>query len=125
MNDLRKLAAGCLVLGPAPALAGESLIGGQPLEYNHAYRCNGERIIVSRCRDNDDSSYCQTVYPDRPYQNGMQVAPVEMRGDVVAKLNACGQAASASAASPKAAAPTTAAPAKVKTAYAGKPPGVG
>ena len=125
MNDMRKLAAGCLLLGAAPALAGESLIGGQPLEYNHAYRCNGERIIVSRCRDNDDSSYCQTVYPDRPYQNGMQVAPVEMRGEVIAKLNACGQAASASAASPRAAAPVAAAPAKVKTAYAGKPPGVG
>ena len=123
MIDLRTLAAGCLVLGAAPALAGESLISGQPLEYNRAYRCNGERIIVSRCRDNDDSSYCQTVYPDRPYQNGMQVAPVEMRGDVVAKLNACGKVASAPA-TPKASAPA-AAPPKVKTAYSGKPPGIG
>jgi hypothetical protein len=119
MIDLRKLAAGCLVLGAAPALAGESLINGQPLEYNRAYRCNGERIIVAHCRDNDDSSYCQTVYPDRPFQNGMQVAPVEMRGDVVAKLNACGKVASAPAA------PKASAPPGVKTAYAGKPPGVG
>ena len=125
MIDLRKLAAGCLLIGAAPALAGESLIDGQPLEYNHAYRCKGERIIVAHCRDSDDSSYCQTVYPDRPFQNGMQVAPVEMRGDVIARLNACGKVASAPAApaAPGASAPA-AAPAKVKTAYAGKPPGI-
>ena len=121
MIDLRKLAAGCLVLGAAPALAGESLINGQPLEYNRAYRCNGERIIVAHCRDNDDSSYCQTVYPDRPYQTGMQVAPVEMRGDVVAKLNACGKVASAPP-TPKASAAAAPPP---KTAYPGKPPGIG
>src|SRR4029078_501211 len=120
MIDLRKLAAGCLLIGAAPALAGESLIDGQPLEYNHAYRCKGERIIVAHCRDNDDSSYCQTVYPDRPFQNGMQVAPVEMRGDVIARLNACGKVVSAPATSSSPAA----SPAKPKTTYAGKPPGI-
>ena len=97
MKALRKGAAAGLLFVAAPAWAGTSLINGQPLEYNHAYRCKGERIIVAHCRDEDDSSYCQTVYPDRPFVNGMQVAPVEMRGDVVARLSACAQTASAPA----------------------------
>ena len=88
MSRLRNIAAGLLLTG-GPAWAGESLINGQPLEYNHAYACRGERIIVAHCRDNDDSSYCQIVYPDRPYVNGMQVAPVEARGDIIAKISAC------------------------------------
>ena len=44
---------------------------------------------MARCRDDNDSSYCQVVYPDHPEQNGNQVAPVEMRGDIVAKLDSC------------------------------------
>src|SRR6185369_8067931 len=95
--SLKTLAAAGFLFVAAPAWAGESLVGGQALEYNHAYRCKGERIIVAHCRDEDDSSYCQTVYPDRPFVNGMQVAPVEMRGDVVARLSACAQTASAPA----------------------------
>ena len=87
----------------APAWAGTSLIAGQPLEYNHAYKCKGERIIVAHCRDEDDASFCQTVYPDRPFVNGNQVAPIEIRGDVVAMLNACNQTASAPAQAQKSA----------------------
>src|SRR5690348_12354077 len=93
MRRKNALAAG-LLFTAAPAAA-QSLVGGQALQYNHAYRCKGERIVVIRCRDESDSSYCQSVYPDRPYVNGNQVAPVEMRGEIVAKLNACNQVASA------------------------------
>jgi hypothetical protein len=88
------LAAGLLFVA-GPAWAGESLIDGQPLQYNYTYHCNGERVEVARCRDEDDSSYCQVYYPDRPYHNGMMVQPVEMRGDIVARLDACARAASA------------------------------
>ena len=96
MRTRTRLAAGMLLIA-APAWAGTSLIAGQPLEYNHPYKCKGERIIVAHCRDEDDASYCQTVYPDRPFVNGNQVAPIEMRGDIAVKLNACNEAASAPA----------------------------
>jgi hypothetical protein len=85
----RRLLVGVSIAVSGPALAGESLINGEQLQYNRAYPCNGERVIVAHCRDSDDQSYCQVVYPDRPEQNGNQVAPVEMRGDIVAKLDAC------------------------------------
>ena len=120
MMSMRTLAACGLLFVAAPAWAGESLVAGQPLQYNHPYPCKGERIIVAHCRDEDDSSYCQTVYPDRPFVNGNQVAPIEMRGDVVAKLNACNQAASAPAQAP---APAPAA--KSSYAKASKAPGLG
>jgi len=119
---MRTLAASGLLFVAAPAWAGESLVGGQPLQYNHAYPCRGERVIVAHCRDEDDSSYCQTVYPDRPPVNGMQVAPVEMRGDVIAKLNACSQTATAAPKVAPAAKPSAAASSYAKT---GHPPGVG
>ena len=120
MTSMKTLAAAGLLFVAAPAWAGESLVGGQPLQYNHAYPCKGERIVVVRCRDEDDSSYCQTVYPDRPFVNGNQVAPVEMRGDVVAKLNACAEVASA----PAKPAPPAAKPASAHV-NTGHPPGVG
>ena len=91
---LKTLAGSLLFVAPT-ASAAQSLINGQAVQYNDAYRCKGERVIIAHCRDEQDSSYCQVVYPDRPYVNGNQVAPVEMRGEVVAKLNACSQTASA------------------------------
>jgi hypothetical protein len=99
MARLGKAAGVAFLLISGPAWAGESLINGQALQYNYAYRCKGERVIVARCRDDDDQSNCQIVYPDRPYQNGMQVAPVEMRGDIVAKLDACARPKATSVAS--------------------------
>ena len=118
--SMKTLAAAGLLFVAAPAWAGESLVGGQALQYNHPYPCKGERIIVAHCRDEDDSSFCQIVYPDRPFVNGNQVAPVEMRGDVVAKLNACNQTASAPAQ-----APSSAPAAKSSYAKASKAPGLG
>jgi len=118
--SLRTHAAAGLLFIAAPAWAGTSLIAGQPLEYNHAYKCKGERIIVAHCRDEDDASFCQTVYPDRPFVNGNQVAPIEQRGDIVAKLNACNQTASA----PKANAPASAASSAAAQGKAVSPPGV-
>lgn len=82
------VALGLLVAGPA--LARESLIDGEPLQYNRQYHCNGQRIIVSRCGSTQDSGYCQVYYyPDDPNDNRMLSQPVEMRGDVIAKLAAC------------------------------------
>jgi hypothetical protein len=122
MNRMRSFAAGGLLFVAAPAWAGESLINGQPLVYNQAYRCKGERVIVAHCRDEDDNSYCQVVYPDRPFVNGMQVAPVEKRGDVIARINACSQSASAAA---RTVAPGSVAKAPSSYAKTGKPPGLG
>jgi hypothetical protein len=99
MGHFGKILVGGLVAVSGPAWAGESLINGEQLQYNYAYRCNGEGIIVARCRDNDDQSYCQVVYPDRPEQNGNQIAPVEQRGAIVAMLDACARPKAASVAS--------------------------
>lgn len=95
MARMGSLAAGALLLLAAPAWAGESLINGQPLRYNHEYRCGGERVVVGHCRSNDDASNCQVYYPDRPFQNGVMVEPVEQRGAIIAKLSACAANASA------------------------------
>jgi hypothetical protein len=114
-----RAATGLLFIA-APAWAGTSLIAGQPLEYNHAYKCKGERIIVAHCRDEDDASFCQVVYPDRPYVNGNQVAPVEARGDVIREINACNKTASAPAQPPAHAS----VPAAAKGKAAVTPPGV-
>jgi hypothetical protein len=69
------------------------------LEYNVYYRCNGERVMVTRCRkDSDqpgfpptrpDQDYCQVSYPDRPKRGGLEASGVELRGDLIKKLQAC------------------------------------
>jgi hypothetical protein len=123
--SLKTLAAAGFLFVAAPAWAGESLVGGQALEYNHAYPCKGERIIVAHCRDEDDSSYCQVVYPDRPFVNGNQVAPIEKRGDIVAKLNACSNVASAPTSPAAPAAKGSSTSEAGSYAKTGKPPGVG
>lgn len=99
----KKTLAATLLLAAPAASAAQGLINGQALQYNTAYRCGGERVIVAHCRDDSDTSYCQVVYPDRPFVNGNQVAPIEMRRDIVTKLNACSQSAKA----PAQRAPTT------------------
>ncbi len=116
MTSMKTLAAGGLLFVATPAWTSESLVAGQPLEYNHAYPCKGERVIVARCRDEDDSSFCQVVYPDRPFVNGNQVAPIEMRGDIVAKLKTCSEAANAPA-------PAEQPASAVKDKAAASPPG--
>jgi len=95
---VRRVLVGGLVAVSGPAWA-QSLINGAQLQYNYAYHCNSERVIVAHCRDDSDQSYCQVVYPDRPEVNGNQVAPVEMRGDIVAKLDACSRPRATSVAS--------------------------
>lgn len=72
----------------------------QNLQYNHAYSCNKERVIIGRCRHDSDmrgfpptkpeDDYCQVVYPDRPLRGGLTVETVELRSDVIQKLAACG-----------------------------------
>ena len=72
----------------------------QALRQNYDYVCNKERIVVGRCRrDSDDptqprtkdeDNYCSVYYPDRPKRNGFEVQTVELRGDIIKKLEACG-----------------------------------
>ena len=72
----------------------------QELRYNVEYTCGGERVTVGRCRRDSDQpgypatpperDYCAVYYPDRPKRNGFMVQTVELRGDVVKKLQACG-----------------------------------
>ena len=69
------------------------------LEYNVYYLCNGERVMVTRCRkDSDqpglpptqpDQDYCQVIYPDRPKRGGFEVTAQELRGDLIKKLQQC------------------------------------
>jgi hypothetical protein len=69
------------------------------LEYNVYYVCNGERVMVTRCRkDSDqpglpptqpDQDYCQVSYPDRPKRGGFEASGVELRGDLIKKLQGC------------------------------------
>lgn len=69
------------------------------LEYNVFYQCNGERVVVTRCRKDSDRpglpptpperDYCQVYYPDRPKSGGFDASAVELRGDLIKKLQAC------------------------------------
>jgi len=69
------------------------------LEYNVYYRCNGERVMVTRCRKDSDQpgfpptqpnqDYCQVLYPDRPKRGGFDASGVELRGDLIKKLQEC------------------------------------
>jgi hypothetical protein len=69
------------------------------LEYKVYYLCNGERVMVTRCRkDSDqpgfpptqpDQDYCQVSYPDRPKRGGFEASGVELRGDLIKKLQEC------------------------------------
>ena len=77
------------------------LDNGDPLQFNHEYYCNSERIIVGHCRDSDPASYCMVYYPDRtPAHPGYQVSKAETLGDVLKGLNACSQRSFASQRSP-------------------------
>lgn len=70
---------------PAPA--------PQPsLQLNVVYTCNGERLVVARCRSEADDAYCSVSYPDRkgPATGGLTPELAEKRGDVIKKLRACG-----------------------------------
>jgi hypothetical protein len=70
------------------------------LHYKQYYQCGGERIQVDHCRHDDDGpglqptppekDYCQVYYPDRPKSGGFVVQTVELRSDIVKKLQTCG-----------------------------------
>jgi hypothetical protein len=69
------------------------------LEYKVYYHCNGERVMVTRCRKDSDQpgfpptqpnqDYCQVSYPDRPKRGGFDASGVELRGDLIKKLQEC------------------------------------
>src|ERR1051325_8818379 len=70
------------------------------LHYKEYYQCGGERFQVDHCRHDDDGpgyqptpperDFCQVFYPDRPKQGGFIVQKVELRSDIVKKLQNCG-----------------------------------
>jgi len=84
--------------GRTPA-AGPSRREQVTLEYNVYYLCNGERVMVTRCRKDSDQpgfpptqpnqDYCQVSYPDRPKRGGFDASGVELRGDLIKKLQEC------------------------------------
>src|SRR5262245_49063638 len=75
-------------------------IFSQALRYNYDYVCNKERIVVGHCRRDsdqpgmpatkDEDNFCSVYYPDRPKRNGFEVQTVELRSDIVKKLESCG-----------------------------------
>lgn len=73
------------------------------IQLNVVYRCNGERLIVSRCRDDSDSAYCSVSYPDRkgPATGGLTPELAEQRGDLIRKLRACGALTSTASTTPQ------------------------
>ena len=69
------------------------------LEYNFYYLCNSERMMVTRCRKDSDqpgfpptqpaNDFCQVYYPDRPKHGGFDASAVELRGDLIKKIQTC------------------------------------
>jgi tetratricopeptide (TPR) repeat protein len=84
---------------PLLALASPLAVTEGSLRYHVPYVCNGERIVVTRCRSDSDqprfpptqpgSDYCAVVYPDRPLRNGITVETAELRANVLSKLGSC------------------------------------
>src|SRR5262249_57306149 len=91
----------CGLLNLNPRLAETAVnLDVQQLRYNTRYTCNGDTIIVTHCRHQDDTpefpptkpedDYCRVSYPDRPLRNGFRVETVELLSDVIKKLQSCG-----------------------------------
>jgi tetratricopeptide (TPR) repeat protein len=75
-------------------------VSAQSLQQNYDYICNGERVSVGRCRRDSDmagfprtadaENFCMVYYLDRPKQGGLIVQKVELRNEVIQKLQKCG-----------------------------------
>jgi hypothetical protein len=61
------------------------------LRFNTVYTCNGERVVVLRCRSEADDAYCSVQYPDRKSAatGGLTPELAERRGELVRKLQPC------------------------------------
>jgi tetratricopeptide (TPR) repeat protein len=91
-----------LSLAAAAVLVGSNLSAQTTdgLRYNATYRCGGESVEVGHCRHDSDTpgypattpqdDYCSVYYPDRPKRGGFTFETVELRGEVIEKLQACG-----------------------------------
>ena len=90
------------------------VLNGAPLQYNHEYICNGERVAIARCYNEQDDAGCQVDYPDRPLRNGLMVQTVEDRGDVIRKLQACVAPRAASGSRPATQPPAAASPGRAR-----------
>jgi len=94
------LAIAVIITSSSPTTFTTGAKAQQQLQYRKRYTCNGDVLVVGYCRHDSDQpgfprttpekDYCQVVYPDRPPQGGIQVTTVELLGDIVKKLQACG-----------------------------------
>ena len=82
-NHVRLIAAFAL------SLVSVSVAWAQTIQFDRPFVCNGEREIVSSCRDDSNTSNCMVVYPDRPLRGGSQVQEVELRSDVIRRIKSC------------------------------------
>jgi tetratricopeptide (TPR) repeat protein len=88
----------------------------EQLQYNFRYSCNGDTIVVIRCRHQSDTpdfaptrpekDFCFLIFPDRPKENGMQVSTTELYADVVKRIQACSNSNTPSTTSPRSNAPS-------------------
>jgi hypothetical protein len=77
--------------GGTRAVATPGSNSGVPLRLNSVYTCNGERVVVQRCRSESEDAYCSVQYPDRKSAatGGLTPELAEKRGELVRKLEKC------------------------------------
>lgn len=89
----------------AATFAQSALVQAQAIQFNRAYVCEKERIVVFRCRKDSDmpgfpptrpeEDYCHVEYPDRPLRGGFTQFATVLRSDVIKQLTSCGAFAQA------------------------------
>ena len=78
-----------LVGAAAVALYSVSIASAQTIKFDKPFQCNGERLIITGCFDDSNSSNCTVVYPDRPKTGGVEQMKIELRGDVIKRIKTC------------------------------------
>lgn len=85
----------------AAAQTASTAASGLLVQNNVVYVCRDGRVVVSRCRSDEDQTkhvtsrvsasqdYCTVAYPDRPKRNGFTVQEAELRASVVRNLQSC------------------------------------
>ena len=68
---------------------GASIASAQTIKFDKPFQCNGERLIITGCFDDSNSSNCTVVYPDRPKTGGVEQMKIELRGDVIKRIKTC------------------------------------
>lgn len=90
----------------------------QSLQLQVVYTCNGERLVVLRCRSEADDAYCSVQYPDRKGAGGLVPELAEKRGALIKKLQSCGALEGGAPRRPESAQPHTSDPSAATSAPA-------